>query len=79
MASDISGISFATAIVILAIVRVAMTLTKISKIFRNKSLEEGREEGREEERERNLEVIKGVVSPEIYEKIAEQIRQSNES
>ena len=75
LASDISGISFATAIVILAIVRVAMTLTKISKIFRNKSLEEGREEGQE----RTLEVVKGVVSPEVYEKIAEQIRQSNES
>lgn len=75
MASDISGISFATAIVILSVVRVAMTLTKISRIFRNKSLEEGREEGRE----RTLEVVKGVVSPEVYEKIAEQIRQSNES
>ena len=79
MASDISGISFATAIVILAIVRVAMTLTKIPKIFRNKSLEAGREEGREEERERNLKVVKGAVSQEIYEKIAEQIRQSDES
>ena len=79
LASDISGISFATAIVILAIVRVAMTLTKISKIFRNKSLEAGREEGREEERERNLAVVKGAVSQEIYEKIAEQIRRSDES
>ena len=52
-----------------------MTLTKLSKIFRNKSLEAGREE----ERERNLEVVKGAVSQEIYEKIAEQIRQSDES
>ena len=75
MASEISGISFATAIVILVIVRVAMTLTKISKLFRNKSLEEGREEGRE----RTLEVVKGAVSQEVYEKIVEQIRQSNKS
>ena len=60
-----------------------MTLAKMPKIFRNKSLEagreEGREKGREEERERNLEVIKGAVSQEMYEKIAEQIRKSNES
>lgn len=56
-----------------------MTLAKMPKIFRNKSLEEGREAGREEERERNLEVIKGAVSQEMYEKIAEQIRKSNES
>ena len=52
-----------------------MILTKMPKIFRNKSLEAGREE----ERERNLEVVKGAVSQEMFEKIAEQIRQSDKS
>jgi predicted transposase YdaD len=47
MASDISGASFAFAIVTLSVGRVTMFATRI---FRDKRKEEGREEGRQEGR-----------------------------
>ena len=52
-----------------------MTLTKIPKIFRNNSLEEGERRGCE----KALEAVKRTVSPEEFAKIVEQLRESSKT
>ena len=76
VASNISGVSFASAIAALSIGRVGMVTLKI---FRNRSKEEGREEGREEERQRVLKAVTEVVSEEDLEKIRELLREEKTS
>ena len=72
VASNISGVSFASAIAALSIGRVGMVTLKI---FRNKS----KEEGREEERQRVLKAVTEVVSKEDLEKIRELLREEKSS
>jgi predicted transposase YdaD len=59
MASDISGASFAFAIVTLSVGRVTMFATRI---FRDKRKEEGRQQGRQEEREEMKALVLRAIS-----------------
>ena len=72
VASNISGVSFASAIAALSIGRVG---TVTLKIFRNKS----KEEGREEERRRVLKAVTEVVSEEDLERIKKLLREEKSS
>jgi predicted transposase YdaD len=63
--SDISGASFAFAIVTLSIGRVTMFATRI---FRDKWKDEGREEGRQEGRQEGREEMKALVLRAISER-----------
>lgn len=80
MAADISGASFAVSIVLLSVGRVTMVMTRI---FRDRRLEEAREQAREEARreERNLAIQadKQRLPGETLEQAMERLRESQRS
>jgi membrane-bound ClpP family serine protease len=70
MASDISGASFAFAIVTLSVGRVTMFATRI---FRDKRKEEGRQQGRQEMKALVLRAIRDRQEGETVEQAIERV------
>ena len=76
MAADISGASFAVSIVLLSLGRVAMVM---SRIFRDRRVEEAREEARREERNLAIQADKQRLPGETLEQAMERLRESQRS
>ena len=76
MAANISGASFAVSIVLLSLERVAMIMTRI---FRDRRLEEAREQARREERNLAVQADKQRLPGETLEQAMERLRESRRS
>lgn len=79
VAANISGVSFATAIAAISIGGIVMVIPKIPRIFRWKSLEEGREEGERIGRQQVMDAAAEEIPEEALERIKERLREQERS